>query len=105
MLWKRRACGLFDKIVVAIAKNESKNPLFTLEDRIKLAKNIYKENPKVEEIEEIQESYQGNEKVCLKVTDSSNMLFSVIVPKVLLPSEFKAGDVARITKVAKSREG
>ena len=43
-----RACGLFDKIVVAIAKNESKNPLFTLEDRIKLAKNIYKDNPKVE---------------------------------------------------------
>ena len=43
-----RACGLFDKIVVAIAKSELKNPLFTLEDRIKLAKNIYKENPKVE---------------------------------------------------------
>jgi pantetheine-phosphate adenylyltransferase len=43
-----RACGLFDKVVVAIAKSESKNPLFTLEDRIKLAKNIYKENSKVE---------------------------------------------------------
>ena len=33
---------------MAIAKSELKNPLFTLEDRIKLAKNIYKENPKVE---------------------------------------------------------
>jgi len=41
----------------------------------------------------------------LKVTDSSNLLFSVIIPKVLLPKELKAGDVVRITKVAKSREG
>ena len=29
-----RASGLFDKIVIAIAKSESKNPLFSLEDRI-----------------------------------------------------------------------
>ena len=29
-----RGCGLFDKVVVAIAKSESKNPLFSLEDRI-----------------------------------------------------------------------
>ena len=41
----------------------------------------------------------------MKVTDSSNLLFSVIIPKVLLPKELKAGDVVRITKVAKSREG
>ena len=43
-----RACGLFDKIVIAIAKNEAKNPLFNLEDRIKLAKEIYKDNSQVE---------------------------------------------------------
>ena len=30
-----RACNLFDKIVIAIAKNEAKNPLFNLEDRLK----------------------------------------------------------------------
>ena len=29
-----RGCGLFDKVVVAIAKSESKNPMFSLEDRI-----------------------------------------------------------------------
>ena len=43
-----RACGLFDKIVIAIAKNEAKNPLFSLEDRIKLADLIYKDNSQVE---------------------------------------------------------
>jgi pantetheine-phosphate adenylyltransferase len=43
-----RACGLFDKIVIAIAKNDAKNPLFSLEDRIKLASSIYKDNTQVE---------------------------------------------------------
>ena len=43
-----RACGLFDKIIIAIAKNEAKNPLFALEDRIKLATSIYKDNSQVE---------------------------------------------------------
>jgi pantetheine-phosphate adenylyltransferase len=43
-----RGCGLFDKVVVAIAKNESKNPMFSLEDRINLANTIYEDNEKVE---------------------------------------------------------
>ena len=43
-----RASNLFDKVIIAIAKNEAKNHLFTLEDRIKLAKNIYKDNSNVE---------------------------------------------------------
>ena len=43
-----RASGLFDKIVIAIAKSETKNPLFSLEDRIKLTKNIYQDNQKVD---------------------------------------------------------
>ena len=43
-----RASGLFDKIVIAIAKSETKNPLFSLEDRIKLAKNMYQDNQKVD---------------------------------------------------------
>ena len=43
-----RASGLFDKIVIAIAKSETKNPLFSLEDRIKLAKNIYQDTQKVD---------------------------------------------------------
>ena len=43
-----RGCGLFDKVVVAIAKSQSKNPMFSLEDRINLAKSIYEDNNKVE---------------------------------------------------------
>lgn len=43
-----RATNLFDKVIIAIAKNEAKNHLFSLEDRIKLAKNIYKDNSNVE---------------------------------------------------------
>ena len=43
-----RGCGLFDKVVVAIAKSESKNPMFSLEDRINLASSIYEDNNKVE---------------------------------------------------------
>ena len=43
-----RGCGLFDKVVVAIAKSESKNPMFSLEDRINLAESIYEGNDTVE---------------------------------------------------------
>ncbi len=45
-----RACNLFDKIIIAIAKSDTKNPLFSLEDRLKLAKTIYKDNSQVEVI-------------------------------------------------------
>ena len=43
-----RASNLFDKVIIAIAKNEAKNHLFSLEDRIKLAKTIYEDNSNVE---------------------------------------------------------
>ena len=43
-----RGCGLFDKVIVAIAKSESKNPMFSLEDRINLAASIYDNNEKIE---------------------------------------------------------
>jgi pantetheine-phosphate adenylyltransferase len=33
-----RAAQLFDRVIVAIARNESKNPLFTLEERLALMK-------------------------------------------------------------------
>ena len=34
----QRAAKLFDRVIVAVAKNESKNPLFTLEERVELVK-------------------------------------------------------------------
>ena len=43
-----RASALFDKVIVAVAKSEAKNTLFSLEDRVRLAKTIYEDNSKVE---------------------------------------------------------
>ena len=34
----RRACRLFDRVVVAIAANPSKEPMFSLEERVELAR-------------------------------------------------------------------
>jgi pantetheine-phosphate adenylyltransferase len=36
----RRACRLFEKVVVAIAANPRKEPMFTLEERVELAKSV-----------------------------------------------------------------
>lgn len=43
-----RASLLFDRIIVAIATGNGKTPLFTLEERVKLAKLVCKPFPKVE---------------------------------------------------------
>lgn len=37
----RRACDLFDHVILAIASNSKKNPKFTLEQRIQLAEEVY----------------------------------------------------------------
>lgn len=39
----RRACDLFDHVILAIATNSKKKPLFTLEQRIRLAEEVYGE--------------------------------------------------------------
>ncbi|MEM7081501.1 MAG: pantetheine-phosphate adenylyltransferase [Pseudomonadota bacterium] len=36
----RRACRIFDEVVVAIASNPKKRPLFTLEERVELARLV-----------------------------------------------------------------
>jgi len=43
-----RATKMFDRVVVAIAENKRKNPLFSLEERIDLAQQVLADNPKVE---------------------------------------------------------
>lgn len=37
----RRACNLFDHVILAIASNSKKNPKFTLEQRLQLAEEVY----------------------------------------------------------------
>jgi pantetheine-phosphate adenylyltransferase len=44
----RRAARLFDKVIVAVAKNTGKNPAFDLEQRVALAETVLKEIPDVE---------------------------------------------------------
>ena len=45
-----RACGIFDKVILAVAESESKKPLFTLEERLGLTKSIYYDHPKIETV-------------------------------------------------------
>ena len=43
----QRATKLFDQVIVAVAKNEGKNPLFTLEERLKQVQQATKGLPNV----------------------------------------------------------
>jgi len=44
----RRACRLFDKVVVAIAANPGKEPMFSIEERVALAESALSEFDNVE---------------------------------------------------------
>ena len=44
----RRAAGIFDRVVVAIAANPGKAPLFTLEERVELAREVLQDIRNVE---------------------------------------------------------
>lgn len=44
----RRASGIFDRVVVAIAANPNKAPMFPLEMRVAMAKRVLSELPNVE---------------------------------------------------------
>jgi len=44
----RRAAGLFDKVIVAIASNPNKAPMFPLEARVDLARRVLHDVPNVE---------------------------------------------------------
>ncbi|MBX2857058.1 MAG: pantetheine-phosphate adenylyltransferase [Cellvibrionaceae bacterium] len=43
-----RASKLFDEVVLAVAANDRKNPLFSIEERVNLAKNVLPEFDNVE---------------------------------------------------------
>ena len=45
-----RACGIFDKVILAVAESETKKPLFTLDERLGLTKSIYSDHPKIETV-------------------------------------------------------
>jgi pantetheine-phosphate adenylyltransferase len=45
-----RATRMFDKVIISIAENKRKNPLFSLEQRIEFARSQFADNPQVEVI-------------------------------------------------------
>jgi pantetheine-phosphate adenylyltransferase len=49
-----RGLEIFDKVIVAIANNVEKRSLFTIEERLKMTKTIFKETPNV-----IVDSFKG----------------------------------------------
>ena len=46
----KRACSMFDRIIVAVAASEAKKPMFTLEQRIQMVQAATKDFPKIEVI-------------------------------------------------------
>src|ERR1700722_5418920 len=44
----QRAAKLFDRVIVAVAQNESKNPLFTLAERVEMVTYSVRHLPNVE---------------------------------------------------------
>ena len=49
-----RALEIFDKVIVAIADNAEKRPLFSIEERLQMAKIIFRDTPNV-----IVDSFKG----------------------------------------------
>ncbi len=43
-----RACRLFDRVVLGIARNPGKQPHFSIEERVRLAEAVFADNPQVE---------------------------------------------------------
>ena len=43
----KRACKMFDEIVVAVADSKAKKPMFTLDQRIEMVKQVTKDFPKI----------------------------------------------------------
>lgn len=44
----RRGCAIFDKVIVAVANDTPKTPLFTIEERVAMARDVFADNPKVD---------------------------------------------------------
>lgn len=44
----KRASGIFDKVIVSVLNNTSKTPLFSVDERVKMLKEVTKDLPNVE---------------------------------------------------------
>ena len=74
-----RACHMFDEIIVAVANSEAKKPMFTLEQRIEMAKAATQEFPKIRVI-----GFQG-----LLVDLSDDLEANILVRGLRAVSDFE----------------
>ena len=75
----RRAAGIFDRVIVAIASNPNKAPLFSLEQRVDLARKVLADLPNVEVM-----GYSG-----LTVEFARKLDLSVVVRGLRAVSDFE----------------
>ena len=75
----RRACHMFDEIIVAVADSEAKKPMFTLEQRIDMVKAATKELPKIKVV-----GFQG-----LVVDLSDDLEANILVRGLRAVSDFE----------------
>ena len=64
-----RALGLFDSLIIGIGINSSKQPMFSLEQRIEWIERIYKNEPKIKVI-----AYEGLTIDCCKNNNAQFIL-------------------------------
>ena len=43
-----RASEIVDKLIIGVLINESKNPTFTIDERVEMIRSLYKDNPRIE---------------------------------------------------------
>lgn len=75
----KRACKMFDEIIIAVAESETKNPMFSLEQRIEMVNAVTKKFPKVKVI-----GFNG-----LLVTLSDNLDANIIIRGLRAVSDFE----------------
>ncbi|MCD6654418.1 MAG: pantetheine-phosphate adenylyltransferase [Sulfurovum sp.] len=75
----KRACKMFDEIIIAVAESETKNPMFSLEQRIEMVNAATKIFPKVKVI-----GFNG-----LLVTLSDNLDANIIIRGLRAVSDFE----------------
>lgn len=75
----KRACSMFDEIVVAVAESEAKRPMFTLEQRIAMVRSATKAFPKITVI--------GFHKLLVDLSDELNA--NIIIRGLRAVSDFE----------------
>jgi len=75
----KRACKMFDEIIVAVAKSASKKPMFTLEQRIDMVEAVTKNFPKIKVV-----GFEG-----LLVDLSDNLDANIIIRGLRAVSDFE----------------